>query len=74
MHIYDRRAWISAQLDAGKGIAIRDCDLGIGGRRFVDDLTWGELDGEVGDLPMLVDSSVSLTDELSVELGLGGGL
>jgi hypothetical protein len=74
MQIYDRRAWISAQMDAGKGIAIRDCDLGVGGRRFVDDLTRGELDGEVGDLPMLVDSNVSLTDELSVELGLGGGL
>jgi hypothetical protein len=68
--IYDR-AWMSEQLDAGGRVTIRDCDLGSAGRKLMDDLRSGEWDKELGDLPIVIDSRVYLTDDLSTELGLG---
>jgi hypothetical protein len=74
MRIHDRRAWIGKQLNAGEKVTIRDCELGEGGRAFVDELRRGMLDREVGALPEVVDSNVWLMREWSDDVGSGGVL
>jgi len=74
MRIHDRRAWIGNQWNPGEKVTIRDCDLGEGGRAFMDDLRRGVLDREVSELPTVIDLNVGLMGELSDYLGMGDGL